>query len=365
MRFNIIHKYLFKELLRMTVLSLLSLILLFLIFDFFDRIDNVLSKDPDFLTIMKYFLYKIPKFTVLTLPIAITTGTLFTYGLLSKNSEITAMRASGLTLIYLSIPLLILAFALSLFNLFLTETVVPRSVRAVKEIYDIDIQEKDKAGTFSQSDIWWRDDNKFYSVNIFDSRNSNLHGVSLFEVDRKFEIKQRLDSNVVKWVNPTLGWEMNDVSEYTFSKSSSPQYNGLKSLPLPIKETPEDFYRVQKDPLSMTYSELHSFIDKQNEYGKGVKGLLSDLYAKISFPFVVFICAFSVLPFAIKPARTGSLALSFISGILICFSYYTVHSFSIALGMAELIPPMIAAWSANIILGVIGGILFLGVESPE
>lgn len=362
---SIIHLYLFKQIIRNVFLATVCLVLLFLVFDFFDRIDNILPKNPDILTTIKYFAYKIPQFIVLTLPIAITTGTLFAYGVLSKNSEITAMRASGLKLSYLSIPLVILAFFLSILNLFLSETIVPSSTRTVKEIYNIDIQERDKKGAYSQKDFWWRTGNQFYSIEFFDSRTSNLLNFSMFEVDRNFEVKRRIDSAEVQWVNPVLGWQMDKVIDYKFNKDSSFQINKLQSLPLPISEQPRDFYDVETEPLSMTYRQLKNFIEKQKGYGQNVQGLLADLHSKLSFPFVVFICAIAVLPFAIKPARTGSMALSFIAGICICFAYYTVYSFSLALGRAELVSPLLSAWTANIILGVIGIVLFLGTEAPD
>ena len=91
---------------------------------------------------------------------------------------------------------------------------------------------------------------------------------------------------------------------------------------------------------------------------------MADLYAKISFPFINLVLVLVVLPFALLPARSGSMAPSCLAGLTIGFAYFAVHSFSLALGRAELWPPLLAAWMANLVMAIAGLILNLGTESP-
>ena len=115
----------------------------------------------------------------------------------------------------------------------------------------------------------------------------------------------------------------------------------------------------------MSYRRLSKFIREQKANGLAVSSYYADLYEKIAFPCVSFIVVLVSLPFALKPARTGSMAGSFLAGLVIGFTYYAVHSFSVAMGRAEMYPALLAAWMANILLGVIGVILNLGAESPS
>lgn len=362
---KILHTYLFKNLLKNVFLASTSMIALFLVVDFFDRIDDILPKNVSFITVIRYFMLKVPQFFVLTLPVSFIIATLFTYGILSKNSEITAMRAAGLKLSWLSWPLLSSALVFSLINLLCSEFVVPDTVKRVKEIYNIDIKEKDKEGIYSQKDLWWRNGRDFYSAEIFDSRDSALMTFSDYEINKDFQVISRIDSPKVKWLNLNLGWNMENVTKYKFGDRKAVELTYLRSLPLPIAEDPAHFYHRQTEPLAMSFFELKDFIQQQHEYGQSGTSLLADLAAKVSFPFVVFICALVVFPLSIRPARTGSMASSFIFGILLCFVYYALHSFSLALGRAELLSPILSAWAANLILLAVGGVLFLGVEAPE
>jgi len=373
---KILHRYVLKLLLKNLALSLLALVFLFLIFDFFDRIDNILAEGASVGTTLLYFLCKVPLMLSLMSPVALMVSILFTIGLLSKSSEVTAMRASGVTVWSVALPVFFTGLALSGIAFGLNEVLVPYSQKMASQIYNIDIRKKDARGGYSQNDFWWRTGTTFYSAQTFDSSTNELTGFSSFEISPQFDIQRRTDAERVRWVNKNLGWNMLGINEYRFGARSTPNagqppsaptidQRSFHSLPLPIQETPNDFFEVKSDPYTMTISQLRRFIKRQSQNGLDVSGYLPSLYEKFSFPFVNFIIALVVVPFALRPARSGSMAGGVLAGLIIGFSYYAVHSFSLALGKAELIPPGLSAWLANILLGFVGSILLLGAESPQ
>ena len=369
---KIIHRYILGITIRNLLLSLMVFVLLFLVIDFFERIDNILEEDASWLSTMEYFLCKLPLIITRMLPIAMLMSSMLTFGLLSKNSEVIAMRASGMKILWLARPVFGVALVLSLFSILLSETLVPYATRREKEIYNLDIKQKDKRGGYSQENFWWRTDDKFYSVNMFDSRSSSLLGLSILNMDSNFRIEKRVDAERVKWIDGVLGWSMNAVSEYQFplaepgkkSASAGVSVKNYNSLPLPIGEKPENFFDVRAEPEAMSYRQLRKFIRKQSANGIPIKSYLVDMQAKLSYPFVTFFVTLAVLPFAIRPARSGSLAVSFMAAVIIGFTYYAVHSFSLALGRAELWHPVLGAWMANILLALVGTVLNLGSEAP-
>jgi lipopolysaccharide export system permease protein len=89
------------------------------------------------------------------------------------------------------------------------------------------------------------------------------------------------------------------------------------------------------------------------------------MHSKLAFPFVIFITGLVVLPFTLRPARSGSMAFSSLAAIFVAFTYYAVDSFSISMGRAELLPPLLAAWMANILMGIVALVLNLGAEAPQ
>lgn len=362
---KILHRYILSSLIRNISLCLLIFTLLFLMIDFFDRIDNIIGAGGDVWASIQYFLYKIPLVVNLMLPLATLVATLFTYGLLSKNSELTAMRASGASIFWLARPLFILSLALSFFSMLMNETLVPLCTRRVSEIYNIDIQRKDQMGAYSQSEFWWRNNDRLVSIDIFDSRTNEMHGISIFDLDDSFDVARRTDAKEGYWIDPTLGWSMRGVTEYQFFPNREMSVESFPGLPLAITVGPEEFYDVKTDSKTMSYRSLRKYIKKQAANGVPTVRYQTDLHEKLAFPFVTFIACFVSLPFALKPARSGSLAVSFIAGLIIGFTYYVVHSYSIALGRAEFLPPFIAAWTANVVMGCVGMFLNLGAEAPN
>lgn len=362
---KILHRYLLGQFARNFFLALTVLTFLFLIVDFFDRIDNISRVETTVATTVTYFVLKIPLMISLMFPLAMLAATLFTIGLLAKNSELTAMRATGVTVLWLGRPLFIFGLFVSIAALLLNEFVVPGAQRRVREIYNIDIMRKDEKGTYSQNDFWWRDENSLYSVAMFDSRSNTLHDLSKFDLNSNFDISLRDDAQTAKWIDPQLKWSMRNITEIRFPNRGDPETRKLHSLPLVIPQRPEDFYDVERDASSMSFSRLRKFIKEQSRNGVAVTGYYADLYEKFSFPFISTILVLVAFPFMVRPARTSALASNFFFGLVFCFLYYVIHSTSLAFGRAELIPPLISAWTANILMSIIGLVLTLGAESPS
>lgn len=362
---NILHRYVLRLLLRNLAIALMVFVFLFLVFDFFDRIDNILAEGASVLLTVQYFFFKVPHILTLMFPVAMMVAILFTVGLLSKSSEITAMRAAGITVRSIAMPMFAVGIILSIGSLIINETVVPYSQRRAKEIYNIDIRQKDKRGGYSQSEFWWRAKNRFFSVDTFDSRSNELLGFSMFELSPAFKTQRRTDAARVRWVTRELGWSMQEVSEVRFDRPEHPRETAFRSLPLPIKEAPSDFYELRTEPSTMTIAQLRRFIRQQAQNGIEVSEYVPYLSEKFAFPFFNFVIVLVVIPFALRPARSGSMASSVLAGLIIGFSYYAVHSFSMAMGKAEILSPAFSAWIANLLMGAIGSVLLLGAESPH
>lgn len=361
---SILHRYILRLLVKNFFVGLGAFTFLFLLFDFFDRIDNVMGEDASLALTATYFLYKIPMMANLMLPVGLMLSTLFTYGILSKNSEITAMRASGAAVQWLARPLIAFGLVVSVFSLILGEFVVPITERRQRELYNIDIKKRDQRGEFTQTDFWWRDGDRFYSANIFDSRTRSLLKFSEIDIGSNWKVIRRVDADQVRWIDPVIGWTMQNVTTHRFDGTQTPP-SYAPSLPLPISNQPSDFYEFRNEPETMSFFELRRFITQQAVNGVATGQYKADLYSKLASPFVIVITSLIVLPFALRPARTGSMAASSLAAIFIAFSYYAVDSFSVAMGRAEILPPLMAAWGANILMAGVALVLNLGAEAPH
>jgi lipopolysaccharide export system permease protein len=186
-----------------------------------------------------------------------------------------------------------------------------------------------------------------------------------FRIGETFEIRDAMQVAKASWLGPEFGWVGEQITQYTTSANGELTATKHRQLPLNIGKTPKDFFQVKASAQSLSYFDLKNFIAEREKSGLDWGSYLVELHSKIAFPFVIFIVPLAVLPFAVRSARSGSLAGGFAAAMAIGFSYYALHSLAVALGRAEFLPPVLAAWTANISLAVVGLALNLGAEAPD
>ena len=357
-----LEKYILKEFIAVFLTSLFIFSTLFVVFEFFDRIDNFIKEKATLLQIISYIIYKIPLVIQLMTPIAVLVATLVSVGKLSQNSEITAMRACGVSVFNLIKPLLLAGGVISGVVLLSGETLVPWSTDRLQTLYHLDIKKKAQTGAYNRSDFWFRNNNKFYNVGLYDSRFSVLKDISIFEVDSSFNLEKITEAVQANWGRPEIGWIMEGIVESYVDPNSKLNQTMLRKASLPIKEAPEDFYNFKRKPEAMTYKELKSYASKLQSEGISITNYKVDLARKISFPLVNFIIVLTAFPFALGRARSGTATKSFIAAITIGFGYHFLHALSCSLGSAGLLPVTLSAWVGNILFALLGLYLILGKE---
>lgn len=362
-RIPILHRYIAGQFLVTLGVCVLALTTLFLVFDLFERMRVFVREDAQFSFVVQYMLLKVPQIVQLMMPIAILVATLITIGRLSQNSEMTAMRACGASVIWLVSPLLVLGACFSLLMLILSETLVPAATQKAEEIYLFDIRDRDQSGAYDRSDFWYRVDNAFYSIALYNSRDKVLDNLTIYNLDENFKLQRRLDAAQAQWQNEDTGWVMSRVVESIVSKDGAIKTQTFDQLPLLIEEQPQDFYNMKRRPETMNYQELSLYIEKLQQEGVPVTEYLVAQSAKLAFPFVNLIVVMIAIPFALITARSGTMTYSFVLGVSVGFGYYVFHAISTSLGSAELLPITASAWAANIVLGSLAAYLLLSIDA--
>src|ERR1700690_2218457 len=139
---KILIRYIFWEFFKPFALSLLGFSVLILIIQVFNDIHIILDFKPGFLLTFKYFLLQIPEFLVKIIPIAILFAVLFSLSHLSKNSELIAMRAGGVSVFLVAVPLVVWGVIIFVLSVFLNEAVVPRTAKMVRHTKVVEIQKQ-------------------------------------------------------------------------------------------------------------------------------------------------------------------------------------------------------------------------------
>jgi lipopolysaccharide export system permease protein len=122
----------------------------------------------------------------------------------------------------------------------------------------------------------------------------------------------------------------------------------LAQIPVDLEFLPADLTGIMKKGEEMTYTELSSYIKDVEAEGYDATSYKVDLRAKIAFPFICVIMCIVGTGLALRKRKREGLAGSIFLGIVVAFLYWTVYSFSLSLGYGGVLPPVIAAWLANV-----------------
>ena len=354
---HIIDRYLVREYLTFMGVGLAVAAALFMVIDLLQTLDRYLRLKPPLLYIVEHFAYRLPAALHDGLPVIVLVATIFLYLTLVRNHELTALKAAGVSLYRVSLPIVGLGIAVAIGAGLFQELVLPGLNERGEEVDRVKIRGQAPRHLQSRLRLWMRSsDSRFYRVALLHPGTNDMYGVSILEVDHEFRLVNRLDARRAHWT--TTGWELSEGAFREIGPDGRVQTVPFVWTALDIKEEMEDFIRIQKPVTSMSYRELKDYVTRLEAAGFQVRKYLVELYSKMSLPLVNLVMVLVAIPFALQSPRAGRL-FGIGLAIAIMAGYLVVHYVALAFARADLLPPPLAAWTANIIFLGLGVSLLL------
>ena len=347
----------------------LSIYIIFLVVDFRGMIDDVINSRVPGSLVLNFFKYRSPWVISQVLPVACLVSTILAFGVLSRFNELTAMKAGGLSLYRVSLPVVGTTLLLSLFAFGVQGYVIPFTNQRANQLRD---QIRGRPGrSYSQPQRRWIQgmEGVFYSFRTFQRTSPSFlplsgegifQGFSVLKLDpASFAVRERVYAREAMWGGG--GWSLRNGWQRTFSPEGevkSFEEFREKRISLPIQ--PSKFMAEIKTPDQMSYSQLKDFIEDLKKRGYSVQELLINLHEKIALPFVSLVMVILGLPFAFRTGKKGSL-YGIGLGIGLVVIYYATFAVLSALGQIGFLPPFMAAWAPNILFAGLGAYMMLTV----
>lgn len=354
---NILDRYLIKKFLFVLLFASLAFVAIFIVVDLIEHLDRFLdSKAPVSRTIV-YYAYYVPYIVILTLPVNMLLSSLFSLGSMSKYNELVAAMSSGVSLFRIILPLLVLAFFISIVAGLLGETLVPEANRSRIDIYEHEIRNlpRQPLGIVTKVSVQDHDERQV-SIDQYNIRTQRATKVNIvWREDNR--IVERWDARNMTWDTTRTAWLMKNVTKRRFEGNSEKISRQDTVWLTQTRVSPESLVDLDRKPEEMTYFELKSFIDKINDLGTNPRKWLVDLYSKVAYPFASFIIVLFGAPMASQKRRSGY-TVGFALALMISFAYFGFIQSGKALGYSGTLDPILAAWIANIIFGI-GGLLVM------
>lgn len=351
-------RYLVSEFLRVLGLCLVAFLVVYVIADFSDRIDDFLKHQAPIGAIIRYFLAKIPLIVNEVLPIAVLAAMLLGLGGLSRHNEITAMRACGLSSVQIVAPLLAVCLLLSIGVFAWNEKVVPHFATRAHYINTVEIKKRQMQGLMADQQIWAHGQDTFYNIQSFDAKTRALVGVTIYPIDTEFHLRGLIEIPRARWTGK--GWHYDEGVERRFTASGEIETISLADGILELREKPEDLMAARRDSEEFSYAELSALVRDLRKKGLDTTEYIVDLQLKLAVPFICTVMGLISMPLGMRNLRGKSLANNIGLGLLIGASYWFVLALAVSLGHSGALPPIVAAWAANVIFAAVGMFMLLG-----
>ncbi len=347
---RILDRYLLREFLVYLALGLLGFIVIFIVVDLIEKMDVFLDHKAPALLVLQYFVNLAPDVIVKMLPVALLLATFLALGQLNKFGELTAMRAGGLSLVRILMPVLMMATLSVACSLLLGEYIVPAATRARETIFEERIQHLARAVPSERADVTYLGrGGRIWIVGLYLVHEHRMHDVSLQEF-KNGVLTRRIDAVEATWDGKR--WVFVGGYARTFDRGKE-RAEGFGSMALAgLGERPEDFAKEGHKPEEMNWFELRSYIERLRASGARVENYLVDLHLKLAFPLICLIVVLIGGAMSTQ-LRMQSAALGFGLSVAISFLYYGIMRAGQALGHNGALSPYVAAWSADVLFGSI------------
>jgi len=361
---HIVDRYLSVEFLTLFLYGIALATVVVIIGDLMTTLDRYLRLKPGLWLILLHFLYRTPPFVYQGLHIVMLMSTILLFVGLSRSNELTALKAGGVSLYRVSLPIFGLAVVVTFSSLVFQEVVMPFMNRRAVEIDESRIKRRTMPELRKRTQIWYRGredgaaESRIYHIELLDPGNRQMNGVTVLSLGADFGMRRRWDARQMRWSDAEDAWQLANGVRREFRSGRPDMAESFREQTVRLPERYQDFAQVPKAPDVMNYLELRDYIDRLQAAGHKVGKYLVDLYSKIAFPFAHPIMALVGIPFALQSPRGGR-----VIGIALCLAlglgYFIVHSAALALARAEILPPLVAAWAANALFATLGLYLYL------
>jgi LPS export ABC transporter permease LptG/LPS export ABC transporter permease LptF len=356
--------YAIREFLAYTGLLLAAFLVLILVFTLFELMGSILQNHVGVGVVLEYLFYFTPQMLYMTVPVAILVGTLIAFGLMSKANEVTAMKASGVSIYKLLLPVLVVAGALCALQFALDATWLPAFNQRQDALHDRIKGQPPQTYTNPQRKwVMGRGSNIFYYT-YFDPQSQVFANLSVFQLDGSgFALRRRIYARQARWDPGLPGWVFSNGWARTFSGPASSSFESfVVSSFSDIEERPSYFATDTRLGTQMTFSELRQYVATMRHSGYDVSRLNITLNKKIAYPLITVIMALLAFPFALTVGRRGTVA-GITAGVAVAIAYWSAASLLEALGNLNQLPAAVAAWAPDALFLGVGVYLLLRVPT--
>ncbi len=360
----ILDNYILRDFLGYLGMILATFVTLMMVFTFFELLGDIIRNRVPLITVGEYMLNVAPSMIYLMAPLSVLVAVLVTFGILQRTNELTAMKATGVSIYRAVAPVLVVAAAVSVSLFFFEQFYLP-SANTRQEAIRNGIKGK-PAQTFIRPDRKWifAQQNSIYYYEHFDPDRNEFAGFSAFHFEPKsMQIAGRTYAKRAHWEEGLNKWVFEKGWKREIQRDAVIDHRTFDVATFAnVTETPVYFKKDVRQSTEMNYRELASYINDLQQSGFDVVRLRVQLHKKFAFPMIAFVMALLAIPFSLSAGRRGTLTgVGVALGLAV--AYWMTSGLFEALGNVNQLPAALAAWAPDLLFGLAGGYLIFRVQT--
>jgi LPS export ABC transporter permease LptG len=360
--FQLMDSYVLSTFLFYFVLWLAAFVTMSQFYNFFDLLKDVVKNHIALSRVATFHLFLTPLLIYRTLPVAVLLAVLVTFGVMTKNNEVTAFKACGISVRRLGLPVLLMSGVLSAALFAADYSWIPRANQIQDAIHN-EIKGR-PAQTYLHPELKWMfHDYRIFYIRGFDTSENMMIEPWAFEIDPKtFQLVREINANRARW-QPNIKqwvWEQGTVRDI---KGVDEKHSDFLATSFPeIAEVPDDFLIPAPQNAQMNYLQLNNYVKYLQDHGFDTEKLKVQYYKKFAVPVFAFIMALISVPFGFLVGNRGAMAGIGVS-IGVAMAYYAVQALFEQMGNVNYLPAQVAAWSPDALFALAGVYLMLRMRS--
>lgn len=361
----ILDDYVLREFITNFALVELSFVLLSLIFSCFELMGDIIHNHAPLSIVMEYLMNLTPSMVYTITPLSVLIAVLITLGVLQRSNELTAMKATGISLYRMIVPIFMIAAMISVALFSFDQLYLPTANRR-QEALRSTIKGKPPR-TFLRPDRQWifgeqkpGIPERIFYYEFFDPTENQFANLTVFEFEpNRFQLARRIFASNVHWEPRLHEWVFENGWQRSFADGTISSYSTFDAHVFSqIAETPQYFKKEDMQSSEMTFPELARYIHDLRQSGFDTLPLRVQLNKKLAYPLITLVMAILAVPFALSGGRRGSLTGVAIA-IGVAIAYWMVAGLFEAMGNVNALPAPLAAWSPDLLFALAGGYLLL------
>ena len=352
-------RYVFAEFVKILVATALGFPLLLVIIDLTDNLEKFLARNLPRQDIALSYLYWIPESMFMVLPAAVLFATVFSIGALTRHSEITAAKASGISFYRIALPIFAGAVLAAMLDLALAEVVPVTNARR----NDLLAEDQFRGTTTRYNFAFAGEHGRVYKVATLNTTARTLDQVQIERRGRGVDYPTMVvAAERAAWQAGT-GWTLSK-GEMKLIADSNPDFalEFGRMIDKRFAERPTDMMAKPRSPQEMRYRELTRFIRSLERSGGDANQLRVERALKIAIPVTCIIIALFGAPLATSTQRGGT-AYGVGISLAVTVIFLMMVQLTKAIGSKGIMSPDLAAWVPSAIFAVLGAVLLVRVRT--